>query len=318
MSASPVAAGSAGPDVAALFAGRIDDGGFMEYGHRGLERARAGFGLRTTFMDGVAPVPELLAGALRELARTGAALVVAHGGQNDPAARAVAAEFPAVRFAVTQGSVHGPNLSSYEVRQEQSAFLAGVAAAHLTRSGVVGHISGIRVRPGLLGRTAWAAGVAAVDPGIRLLTTFCGTQDDEAVAARVAAAQAAAGADVVFTMLNAAIGGAISACRDSGARLIGNVRDWVAVDPAVFVGSAMADVGIGVHEACRDHARGTWRDGVVRRIGVEDPAAVRLRLAPGVDPAVERAVSDWCERLADGRAAVPEHAHAYAGEEFEA
>ena len=52
---------------------------------------------------------------------------------------------------MTQGLVQGSNLSSYDVLQEESAYLAGVLAALTTRTGVVGHMSGIRVPPGLKG-----------------------------------------------------------------------------------------------------------------------------------------------------------------------
>lgn len=300
--------------VGALFAGKLDDAGFMEFGYRGLLRAKSEFDLRTTVIDQIPPDPAQLTDALRRLAQSGASLVIAHGGQNDAAARTVAAEHPNLRFVVTQGSVRGANLSSYEVRQEQSAFLAGIAASQLTRSGIVGHISGIRVRPGLLGRAAYAAGVAAGNPKVKLLTIFCGTQDDTAVAERVAKAQIANGADVIFTMLNAALPGAMAACRASSTRLIGNVRDWVTSDPQVFAGSAMADVGLGVYEACRDFAQGTWRADHIRHIGVEDPAAVRLQLAPDVPATVTQGVHDWQRRLLSGEVTLTDD---YKGTEFE-
>jgi len=143
------------PKVVALFAGRIDDGGFMESGYRGLVAARDKIGIEIGWRDGVKPERDLLTTALRELARSGAVLVIAHGGQNNEAAKLVAAEFPDVRFVVTQGNVTGPNLASYEVLQEESAFLAGALAAWTTKTGVVGHMSGIRVVPGLKGRAVF-------------------------------------------------------------------------------------------------------------------------------------------------------------------
>ncbi|UUZ78634.1 hypothetical protein LP414_22480 [Polaromonas sp. P1(28)-13] len=41
--------------VGALFAGQVDDRGFMEAGWRGLERARTELGVKTTYIDGVQP-----------------------------------------------------------------------------------------------------------------------------------------------------------------------------------------------------------------------------------------------------------------------
>ncbi|OYW97936.1 MAG: hypothetical protein B7Z14_16330 [Bosea sp. 32-68-6] len=202
--------------VAALFAGRIDDRGFMQAGHTGLKLAEARLGVSIAFKQGVQPKLEDLTGALRELAAAGPDLVIAHGGQNNAAAKAVAAEFPAVRFAVTQGNVTGTNLASYEVLQEQSAFLAGMLAALTTRTGVVGHMSGIRVTPGLKGRAAYAAGVAHADPKVILLTNFSGNQDDNALSEKIARAMIAKDAQVIFTMLNAGRDGVTAACRERG------------------------------------------------------------------------------------------------------
>jgi len=160
--------------VGALFAGRVDDGGFMEAGYRGLVTAREKLGVEIAWRDQVEPQRELLIAALRELAMDATALVIAHGGQNNDAARSVAADFPGTKFVVTQGNVTGPNLASYEVLQEESAFLAGALASWATATGVVGHMSGIRVMPGLKGRAAFANGIIHADPTTRLLTNFSG------------------------------------------------------------------------------------------------------------------------------------------------
>ncbi|QDF96328.1 BMP family ABC transporter substrate-binding protein [Azoarcus sp. DD4] len=308
----PALAARAPLTVGALFAGRIDDGGFMEAGYRGLERARSEFGVKTRHIDDIPPEHDKLAAALRELA-AGSALVIAHGGQNNEAARQVAAEFPKVRFVVTQGAVTSANLASYDVLQEQSAFLAGALAALHTRSNVVGHMSGIRVKPGLKGRAAYVAGVHAINPKIRVLTNFSGNQDDNALSKRVAEAQIAAGADVIFTMLNAGRGGVGEACRAHGIKQIGNVVDWVKRDPEVFVASAIADVGIGVYNAVRDQREGKLRVGEIRKIGLDDAAAVRLSLHPDVPGRFASRLADLTEGVRSGRIHVPED---YDGPEF--
>lgn len=299
--------------VAALFAGRVDDAGFMEAGYRGLVAARERLGVEIAYLDGVPPQRAALEDALRRLARTGPDLVVAHGGQNDEAARTVAAEFPAVRFVVTQGGVTGSNLAGYEVLQEHSAWLAGALAGLITRSGVVGHMSGIRVAPGLKGRAAFAGGVGHTNPAARLLTNFSGDQDNNALSRRVAAAMADAGMDVLFTMLNAGRQGAIELCRERRIPQIGNVRDWVAAMPDVFVASAVADSGAAVFAAMEDLARDRLRLGTVHAIGLERPEAVRLVVAPSVPGDVRRRVEDLAADVVAGRVAVPTR---WSGEEF--
>lgn len=299
--------------VAALFAGKIDDRGFMQAGYDGLRLAATQLGVETAFTQGIPPQPERLMAALRELAANKPDLVVAHGGQNNAAAKGVAVEFPDIAFVVTQGNVTGANLSSYEVLQEQSAFLAGALAGLMTKSGIVGHMSGIRVVPGLKGRAGYAAGLAFANPKAKLLTNFSGNQDDNALSKRVASAMIAGGADIIFTMLNAGRQGAVEACREKGVAQIGNVVDWTTIAPDVFVASAVADSGRALFAAVADKKAGSFKPGVVRQVGLETPEAVRLTMAPRVPEAVRARITEIAADIVAGRVKVP---HEWTGEEF--
>jgi basic membrane protein A len=299
--------------VGALFAGQVTDKGFMESGWRGLEKARTDLGVKTQFIDSVVPKKELLMQSLTVLANSGVDLVIAHGGQNNEACAEVASKFPQVKFVVIQGGVTAANLASYEVLQEESAYLGGVLAALTTRTGVVGHMSGIRVRPGLKGRAAFVAGVNATNPNIRVLTNFSGNQDDNALSKRVALAEIANGADCIFTMLNAGRGGAIEACREKGVRQIGNVVDWVQTDPQVFVASAIADVSMAVLQAVSDLKAGQFQAGKIQKVGLQNAQAVRLTMAADVPESVRQKIAKVSEDIQAGKIKIPE---AYTGPEF--
>jgi basic membrane protein A len=296
-----------------LIPGRIHDGGFMEAGYNGLLAIEQELGADIRYVDQVRPTPEELTTALRLLALGEPDLIIAHGGQNSAAAAEVAPEFPNVKFVVVQGNVTGENLSSYEVLQEQSTWLAGAAAGLLTRTNVVGHISGIRVTPGLKGRAAFYEGLMTTNPDAKFLTTFSGNQDDADLNRAVAEAQIAAGADIIFTMLNAGRIGAIEACREAGIRQIGNVRDWHEIHPDVFVASAIANVSMAGLRAAQDVANGSWKPGEIVRIGIEDPTAVWLALAPDVPADVLSELEALTEQLAAGEI---EYSIEYEGEEF--
>lgn len=304
---------AAQPKLGLLLPGRRDDGGFMQAGFSGFEAAAAELKADVVVVDSVRPQKDDLVAALRRIAAEGPSVIAAHGGQCNEAAKIVAADHPRIQFLVIQGGVEGANLTSYEVLQEQSAWLAGAAAALMTKTGTVGHISGIRVPPGLKGRAAYAAGVAHARPGVKLLTTFCGEQDDAALAAKVTAAQADAGADIIFTMLNAGRTGAIEACRARKIRQIGNVRDWVPVAPDVFVASAIADVSVAMRDAVSDAVTGRLVPGKHVKLGVSSGDAVRLALAPGVPEEVRVAITGYTADIAAGRIVVPT---AYDGPEF--
>ena len=299
--------------VAMLIPGNTKDGGFMEAGYQGLVKLEKEMAVKTAYLDGIKPELQELSNALRTLAQDHPNLIIAHGGQCSQAAKVVAAEFPHIQFAVIQGNVSGDNLSSYEILQEESAWLAGAAAGLMTKTGVVGHISGIRVVPGLKGRAAFADGVRYTNPSAKLLTTFAGNQDDNALSKKVAQAQINAGADIIFTMLNAGRMGAIEACKENNVYQIGNVRDWTKAQPDVFVASAIANVSIAAFEAGRDMAQGTWQPGQIKKIGLSNRDAVSLALAPYVPQAVAEQIEQLAHKIAKGEIHV---ATTYEGAEF--
>lgn len=286
--------------IAMLIPGNIEDNGFMEAGYNGLLKIEKEFGADISYIDNIKPQKEDLETALRSLAQKSPDMVIAHGGQNNEAAKTVAAEFPEIPFVVVQGGVTGANLSSYEVLQEDSAWLGGAAAGLLTKSGVVGHISGIRVPPGLKGRGGFYNGLMHTKPDAKFLTIFAGNQDDNELSAKVAQAETEQGADIIFTMLNAGRQGATDAMRAAGAKQIGNVIDWTKVDPEVFVASAIADVSIPSVEAVRDLSKGEWKPDTIKHIGLENPDAVSLTLSESVPAEVREQIAALREKIVSG------------------
>jgi basic membrane protein A len=310
---TPLAANAKALKVVMLIPGHIDDGGFMEAGYNGLLMIGEKLDAKTSFIDKVKPKKELLAAAIRKLAADKPDLIIAHGGQNSKAMAMVAPEFPGIKFVVVQGNKTGENLSSYEILQEQSAWLAGAAAGLLTKTGVVGHISGIRVRPGLKGRGAFYNGLLHTNPKAKYLTTFAGDQDDSELSYKVAMAQINAGADIIFTMLNAGRKGAIKAMREKKVYQIGNVRDWYPDYPDVFIASAVANVSMAGYLAAKDLVEGKWKAGTVIKVGLENPNAVSLPLAPHVGQEVRGKLDELKKKLAVGEIEV---SVTYDGPEF--
>ncbi|MDR0226571.1 MAG: BMP family ABC transporter substrate-binding protein [Burkholderiaceae bacterium] len=296
MSQSPP---SARPRIAVALFGPPGQGSFNEAGLLGAERARTAGHDVTPFWIEPSDEASRTAG-LEQLCARGFDLVIAHGGQGDVPVASVLQRFAHQRFAITQGSLEHPQVARYEVLQGQSAFLAGVLAALLSRTGVVAHFSGERVRPGLKGRAAFAHGLQAGLPGTRLLTQFCGHQHRPALAARCAHAMADGGADVLFAMIDGGRTGVTAACRARGVAQIGNVLDWVERDPEVFVASAIADSGEAIVRAAEDAARGRLALGGLRRFGLEEPALVRLALRADVPAPVRACLEGWRQRLLDG------------------
>jgi basic membrane protein A and related proteins len=297
--------------IAIVFVGEVADRGFNASALLGAEAARAQERAEITIVQGVPyhqpAIRSVLAQTVEEMDG-----VVFIGGQGNLAMPQMAVDHPEKRFAIVQGAHVGANLASYDVRQEDSAFLAGVLAARLTRTGVVAHLSGHRVRPGLKGRAAFVAGVGLVAPDMPVLTGFCGTQDDGRITRAWAEAQAAEGADVLFTMLNAARDGAIAAARATGMRQIGNALDWSKLEPDVFVASALARIDRAVQMAVTDMLAGRVPAEVVE-LGLAQGDHVALSMRDDIAADHAEAIAEVAARIAAGYIAVPD---SYDGPEF--
>ena len=276
--------------VAGLLFGRRDSGSFVQAGTRGLEAARDDMGctLSLHFCDTTDPYARTA--ELQALARSGADLIVLHGGQGEAPLQAVAPQWPGQRFALSQGQLKLPNVACYEVALEQPAFLAGALAAWSSRSGVVAHLSGERVGPGLRGFDAFRAGALHAMPDMQVLSEFCGQQHDADLAADCVRAHARNGADVVFTMLGQGREGATRACRELGIPQIGDVLDWCVLQPEVFVASVVADSSWCAQQAVQDLYAGTFATGARWSVGLERPDVCRLARHPGTPDALRQRV----------------------------
>lgn len=290
-------------------------GGFNEAALQGAERsALAGHALHEEWV--AAADPAARAERLAQLCNGNPDLVIVHGGQGDAPVAEVAPHFPRTQFAITQGSHTAANVASYEILQEHSAFLAGILAGLRAEEdgagGIAAHLSGERVRPGLKGRAAFADGVRRVT-GQDPLTGFCGNQHDPDLGEAWTRALAAQRARVLFAMMDGGRDGVTRTCREAGIWQIGNVLDWVARDPEVYLASALADSGLCVERAAADHAAGALAVGRITRFGLEAAASLRLVLGADVSAHERRELDAWSGRLASGEIEIANH---YDGEEF--
>jgi len=301
-------------DIVLILNGRKNDRGFVQEGYDGAIAACAALGLTLAVIEHASKDPAELQAHTRNAAAGGARGVIVHGSRADAALDAVAPDFPQTPFLSPGGYAMGPNIWNYAVRHYQAAFLAGVAAARLTVTGVVGHLSGVPIAPGKRGRAAYVGGVRHADPSVRIVTGFCGEQDDPALARRWVEAEIAEGVDILFTMLNFGRSGAIEACRAHGIRQIGNIRDWAREEPDVFVASAIAGHGWSIDAWLKDLVAGRLEQGRNAHAGLEVPRAVRLALAEDFPEPLRQEISAVSGDVVAGRIAVPD---SYDGPEFQ-
>lgn len=155
-------------------------------------------------------------------------VIVADGVEALDAIKAVAAANPGIAFLVgTSQPPAGPNLSVFDSNLSEPAYLCGVAAGRLTKTGVVGVVAGksdVQVHRAI---NAYIQGVRDANPAARVKVTFIESWYDPARAKQAALAQIAAGADLIWAEREGAIAGA----REKGVLAFGNLVDQSAEGP---------------------------------------------------------------------------------------
>jgi basic membrane protein A len=141
---------------------------------------------------------------LRTLAEAGFNPVIGVGFVYTEEVVKVSKEYPKVKFAIVDGFGESPNVTNLVFSAEQGAFLVGVAAGLKTKTKKVGFIGGAPgpvIDPFAAG---YKAGVAAVDPTIKVEMKWLSDQGDDKAFANPSGAKTAAtalydaGSDIVF------------------------------------------------------------------------------------------------------------------------
>ena len=138
---------------------------------------------------------------LRELAEDGASLMIAHASGYNTAAPEIAKEtgVPVAIVDTPQGLVPGL-VTDYTLSGHDGAYMAGVLAAHMTRTGSVGIVVSGEPPSWNSQSAAFAMGVKAASGGTKIIYAVIGpaAYGDAAGGRRVTESVISAGADVVF------------------------------------------------------------------------------------------------------------------------
>jgi basic membrane protein A len=138
---------------------------------------------------------------LRELADDGASLIIAHGAGYNTAAPEIGAEKHVPVAIVDRPKDSKPGtVADYTLSGHQGAYLAGVLAAKMTQTKAVGIVVTGEPPSWNSQSAAFAQGVRATDPGLRIVYAVIGpaAYSDAAGGRRVTESVIGAGADVIF------------------------------------------------------------------------------------------------------------------------
>ena len=253
---------AAGPvQIGVLIPGSKSDKGWMESGYDGLVRAQKRFGskIKVAMIENVKFAD--MEQALVTLASKNA-LVIGVGGQTEASVRKVARRFRNVKFSVVGGNTgySEPNIAPYDTKQAEIAFVAGAAAAMLSKTGGLSYVGGLEIPAIVNTGKEFGKGARYINPGIKYFESYTGDFDDVAKAKEATVAAIAQGADIHYHIMNLGLRGMEQAAREKGTHLIGSYTSRCGTDP-LYVAYTTTGVGFQVEYAIENVVAGTWKPG---------------------------------------------------------
>ena len=225
-------------------------------------------------------------------------------------------------FVIIDDRIEGKkNVASAVFADNEAGYLAGIAAAKTTKTKQVGFVGGMESEVITRFRAGFEAGVKSVDPSIKVQVDYAGSFGDAAKGKTIAAAQYAAGADVIYQAAGGTGAGVFSEAKslneskneDEKVWVIGVDRDQVdegkytskdGKEANFVLASTLKQVGTAVKDLANKAEKGEFPGGQVIVYSLKDK---------GVDLAVtnlseegKKAVEDAKAKILDGSVKVPE------------
>jgi basic membrane lipoprotein Med (substrate-binding protein (PBP1-ABC) superfamily) len=206
--------------------GRVDDGTFNQYAYEAMEAAKECFGFETSFIETTSEAD--YASNIATTLENEPNVIITTGFLLADDTLAAAEANPEVDFiGVDQFQPEFPaNYVGVQFREDQGGFMAGVLAASLSESGVIGVVGGREdVPPVVRFVNAYETGAKSVNPDIQVLSVYNESFTAPDKGASDAAQFIGEGADVVFGAGGQTGSGGIAAAAEQGVWAIGVDQD---------------------------------------------------------------------------------------------
>lgn len=168
--------------------------------------------------------------------------------------RAFAAAHPDIQFVFGSGEVRpvDPNFSVFDNWLQDPAYLAGMLAGGVTKSGTIGVVAAMPIPEVNRIVNAFIKGVAEINASATVKVTFINSFFDPTAAKQAALAQVSQGADVLFAERD----GVIEAAKEKNLPVIGMMIDQKDEAPKNVMTSLIWDMRPTIEEAIKEFNAG--------------------------------------------------------------
>ncbi len=304
--ASPVAAAPAKPEplkIAFAYVGPVGDGGWTFAHDNGRKAVEKEFGDKvvTSFVE---KVPEAADAerVFRDMAGQGNKLIFGTTfGYMEPMLK-VAADLKDVKFEHATGYKQAENMRTYDSRTYEGAYMAGIIAGGMSKTGTVGVVGSIPIPEVIRNINSFTMGAQSVNPKIKTKVVWVNEWFNPPKETEAAQSLLNGGADVLFQ--NTDSSAVLQTAGKAKKYAFGWDSDMSAYSPEAHLASAIINWGPYYIKATRDALEGKWAGGTGSWWGVKEGTIDIVSISDKVPAEIKAKVDTVKAGLKDGSFAI--------------
>jgi simple sugar transport system substrate-binding protein len=288
--------------IAFAYVGPVGDGGWTFAHDNGRKAVEAAYGDKvvTSFVEKV-PESADAERVLRDMAGQGNKLIFGTTfGYMEPMLKA-AADFKDVKFEHATGYKTADNMRTYDSRTYEGAYLAGVIAGKMSKTGTLGVVGSVPIPEVVRNINSFTLGAQSVNPKVKTKVVWVNEWFNPPKETEAATALINGGADVLFQ--NTDSSAVLQTAEKMGKRAFGWDSDMTAYGPKAHLGSAIINWGPYYVKAVGEALEGKWATGQAWW-GVKEGAIDMVSIAADVPEATKKRIDEVKAGLKDGSFAI--------------
>jgi simple sugar transport system substrate-binding protein len=209
----------------------------------------------------------------------------------------VAADSKDVKFEHATGYKTADNLRTYDSRTYEGAYMAGVIAGKMSKTGTLGVVGSVPIPEVVRNINSFTLGAQSVNPKVKTKVVWVGEWFNPPKETEAATSLINGGADVLFQ--NTDSSAVLQTAEKMGKRAFGWDSDMTAYGPKAHLGSAVINWSPYYIKTVRDALEGKWATGQ-SWWGVKEGAIDMVSIAADVPEDTKKRIEEIKAGLKDG------------------
>ena len=260
---APAAAAAEPLKVAFVYIGPVGDAGWTFAHDTGRKAVEAKFGdkVKTTYVENV---PESAADAervFRDLASQGNKLIFGTTFGYMESMLKVAKDFPDVKFEHATGFKTADNLAQYDVRTYEGAYLAGVVAGKMSKTGKMGVVASVPIPEVIRNIDSFTLGARSVNPKATVKVVWVNKWFDPGKEREAATTLIGQGVDML--MQNTDSAAVVQTAQEKGVYAFGWDSDMSKFGEKAHLAASVISWGVYYNKVVEDVLNNQWKNSTI-------------------------------------------------------